>query len=232
MKFSEVLNSNRFSVVAALPSNDPLLVKAALEGGAQSVKCHCNVWHRASGHTFGSFEENRAFFAEAAELCGQIPFGVVPGADSAFVTEEEYRAFPELGIGYVSAYLDHAPAFLLNYAAPEKMLALSCRSTPDRVSALNRTSYTDVVELSIQKGEDYGKPLNCDDLLRYSLLANSLRFSCIVPTQKRILPSDIRQLCGAGIKGLMIGAIVFGADPTPETVKRVTASYRESIEAL
>ena len=45
MDYTEMLTDNRFSVIAALPRNDLALAEAALEGGAQAVKVHCNVWH-------------------------------------------------------------------------------------------------------------------------------------------------------------------------------------------
>ena len=43
MDYTEMLTDNRFSVIAALPRNDLALAEAALEGGAQAVKVHCNV---------------------------------------------------------------------------------------------------------------------------------------------------------------------------------------------
>ena len=61
MKFKELIEGNKFSLVVSLPSNNLELAKAALDGGAQAVKVHCNVWHRASGHTFGTYAENREF---------------------------------------------------------------------------------------------------------------------------------------------------------------------------
>lgn len=76
MDYTEMLTDNRFSVIAALPRNDLALAEAALEGGAQAVKVHCNVWHRASGNTFGTFAENRTFLRELIALCGDVPFPV------------------------------------------------------------------------------------------------------------------------------------------------------------
>ena len=89
MDYTEMLTDNRFSVIAALPRNDLALAEAALEGGAQAVKVHCNVWHRASGNTFGTFEENRTFLRELIALCGDVPVGLVPGGEDAYINEEE-----------------------------------------------------------------------------------------------------------------------------------------------
>ena len=54
MNFRQMIESNSFTVVVSLPANDLDLARAALDAGAQAIKVHCNVWHRASGHTFGT----------------------------------------------------------------------------------------------------------------------------------------------------------------------------------
>ena len=97
MDYTEMLTDNRFSVIAALPRNDLALAEAALEGGAQAVKVHCNVWHRASGNTFGTFAENRTFLRELIALCGDVPVGLVPGGEDAYINEEERLELEEMG---------------------------------------------------------------------------------------------------------------------------------------
>jgi len=49
MDFKEVVNENKFTLVVSLPENNLELARAALEGGAQAIKVHANVWHRSSG---------------------------------------------------------------------------------------------------------------------------------------------------------------------------------------
>ena len=61
MDYTDMLTDNRFSVIAALPRNDLALAEAALEGGAQAVKVHCNVWHRASGNTLAPLQKTGLF---------------------------------------------------------------------------------------------------------------------------------------------------------------------------
>ena len=73
MKFKELIEGNKFSLVVSLPSNNLELAEAALDGGAQAVKVHCNVWHRASGHTFGTYAENREFLQQLIALCRDVP---------------------------------------------------------------------------------------------------------------------------------------------------------------
>ena len=68
MRFVDLMADRKFVLVVSLPSNNLELAKAALEGGADAVKVHCNVWHRASGHTFGTYEENKAFLKDLIRL--------------------------------------------------------------------------------------------------------------------------------------------------------------------
>ena len=109
MEFKNVIEKNKFSLVVSLPSNDLGMAKAALEGGAQAVKVHCNVWHRASGHTFGTYAENRAFLRQLIELAGDVPVGLVPGGEEAFITPEERLELEAMGLKCFSAYSHRLP---------------------------------------------------------------------------------------------------------------------------
>ena len=113
MQFKNLIEENKFSLVVSLPSNDLALAKAALEGGAQAVKVHCNVWHRASGHTFGSYAENREFLRQLIQLCGDVPVGLVPGGADAFVTPEERCELEQMGLGFFSSYSHHLPCHMM-----------------------------------------------------------------------------------------------------------------------
>ena len=79
MKYAQLLQQNRFSVITSLPRNELKLAEAALKGGAEAIKVHCNVYHRASGQVFGSYSENRGFLKSLIALCG-------PGARALTVT--------------------------------------------------------------------------------------------------------------------------------------------------
>ena len=104
MRFVDLMTDRKFVLVVSLPSNNLGLAKAALEGGADAVKVHCNVWHRASGHTFGTYAENKEFLRDLIALCGDVPVGLVPGTSEAFITEAELRELEEMGLDFISAY--------------------------------------------------------------------------------------------------------------------------------
>lgn len=231
MNFKEMIVRNKFSLLVSLPSNNLELATAALEGGAHAIKVHCNVWHRASGHTFGSYEENREFIRQLIRLCGDVPVGLMPGTSEAFITEAECKELEAMGLSYVSAYSHHLPCFMMDSKALTNAVAIDLSYSNSTLDAV-RNSDIEVLEASIVPGEDYGKDLYYADTLRYSDIAAKSGKPCVVPTQKKIKPSEVKHLYRAGCKALMIGAVVFGQEPTPEEIRTITRAFREAVDAL
>ena len=231
MEFKQMIETNKFSLVVSLPSNKLELAQAALDGGAQAVKVHCNVWHRASGHTFGTYAENREFLRQLIALCGDVPVGLVPGGADAFISPEERLELEDMGLKFFSSYSQHLPCHMMESKKLTKMVAIDYTYTPSTLDAVRRSAI-DVLECSVQPGENYGTDLNYADILRYSDLAAKSGKPCLIPTQRKIKPCEVKHLYEAGCKAVMIGAIVMGKEPDAETLKRVTAQFREAVEAL
>ena len=231
MEFKQLIENNKFSVVVSLPANDLELAKAALEGGAQAVKVHCNVWHRASGHTFGTYADNRGFLRDLIDLCGDVPVGLVPGGADAFISEEERLELERMGLGFFSSYSHHLPCHMMDSKVLTKMVAIDYTYTQNTLDAV-RNSAIDVLECSVQPGENYGTDLCYADILRYSDIAAKSGKPCLIPTQRKIKPSEVRHLYNAGCKAVMIGAIVMGKEPDPEQVRAATAAFREAVESI
>ena len=231
MKFRDLIQGRKFTLVVSLPSNDLELARAALEGGADAIKVHCNVWHRASGHTFGTYEENRPFLRELIALCGDVPVGLMPGTAEAFISNEERLELEEMGLSFVSAYAHHLPCYMMESEKLTNAVAID-QSYSDAMLDAVRTSGIEVLEASIMKGEDYGKDLTYADILRYSRIAARTGKPCVIPTQKKIRPGEVRHLYKAGCKAVMIGAVVFGQNPTPEELRDVTRAFRQAVDAL
>lgn len=231
MKFKEMICENKFSLLVSLPSNSLELAEAALEGGAQAIKVHCNVWHRASGHTFGTYEENREFIRQLIRLCGDVPVGLMPGTSEAFISEDDRRELEEMGLSYVSAYSHHLPCFMMESGTLTNAVAIDFTYSNSTLDAV-RDSDIEVLECSIVRGEEYGTSLNYGDILRYSEIVNKSGKPCVVPTQRKIRPCEVKHLYRAGCKALMIGAVVMGQEPTPEEVRSVTRAFRDAVDAL
>lgn len=231
MKFKELIEGNKFSLVVSLPSNNLELAKAALDGGAQAVKVHCNVWHRASGHTFGTYAENREFLQQLITLCGNVPVGLVPGGEDAFITPEERLELENMGLGFFSSYSQHLPCHMMESKVLTKMVAIDYTYTENTLDAV-RNSAIDVLECSVQPGENYGTDLNYADILRYSDIVTKSGKPCLIPTQRKIKPCEVKHLYEAGCKAVMIGAIVMGKEPDAKQLQAVTAAFREAVDAL
>lgn len=231
MEFKQMIRENKFSLVVSLPANDLELAKAALEGGAQAVKVHCNVWHRASGHTFGTYEENKEFLRKLIELCSDVPVGLVPGGEDAFVSAEERKELEAMGLKFFSSYSHHLPCHMMESETLSKMVAIDYTYTEATLDAV-RNSDIDVLECSVQRGENYGTDLNYADILRYSDIAAKSGKPCLIPTQRKIKPSEVKHLYNAGCKAVMIGAIVMGKEPGADEVRSVTRAFRDAVDAL
>lgn len=231
MSFINMLTENSFTLVASLPENNLELAKAAIDGGAQAIKVHINVWHRASGHTFGSFSDNRPFLESLIGLCGHIPVGLVCGGEDAFISEQELRQLEQIGLGFYSSYVNHLPPFMLRTEGITKMVAINDRYTADIVTGLELLG-VDVLEGSIQPGDEYGRPLSTEDLIRYRNLAGLSNLPLLIPTQKIIEPEQVGDLYRVGAKAIMIGAIVMGQEPAADQVRQACEKYRNAIERL
>ncbi|MDR1586383.1 MAG: hypothetical protein LBS57_02870 [Treponema sp.] len=230
MKFKSLITESRFSLVVSLPSNNVDLAKAALAGGAQALKVHMNVWHRASGNTFGDFKANRAFMEELIKLAGTVPVGLVPGGEDAFINPEELAELEAMGLDFFSSYADHLPVFMMGSKKLDKMVAVNHAYTQNTLDAV-KNSGIDILEASIMSGDQYGRPLRYSDVLQYGDVARKTGKPVLIPTQKKILPSETAALFEAGCKAIMIGAVVTG-EGSPADCEKATAEFRRAIDAL
>ncbi|MDR0589794.1 MAG: hypothetical protein LBG25_04560 [Spirochaetaceae bacterium] len=229
MQFKKLISDRRFTLVVSLPANNRDLVKAALAGGAQAIKVHLNVWHRASGNTFGGFTANRDFMEDLIKLAGAVPVGLVPGGEDAFISPGELQALEALGLDFFSAYSHHLPVFMMK-SRLSKMVAIDYTYTGNTLDAV-RDSPIDVLEASIMGGDQYGKPLRYADILQYGDVAAKTKKPVLIPTQKKILPEETGALFEAGCRAIMIGAIVMGKG-SPGECEKAAAAFRREIDAL
>jgi hypothetical protein len=154
MRFADLMADQKFVLVVSLPANDLALAEAALDGGAHAVKVHCNVWHRASGHTFGTFSENKDFLKELVRLCGDVPVGLVPGTSEAFITESELRELEEMGLDFISAYSQHLPAFALDSRKITNAVAIGSDYTESLLDAVREVHPDEIVWRDCSAGHD------------------------------------------------------------------------------
>lgn len=224
--FDSLFLLKKMILIVSLPDNDPNLAREAFLHGADAVKVHVGIDHRASGTLYGPYPDYAPIFEEMLSAATG-PMGIVPGGSLQQV-EENLDAVARSGFSFISVYAQNAPSSVLK--APQSLM-LSCGvSTPPEESAHYKTCGASVMEASIIKGERYGERLSLQDLAQYRHLAKLSSLPMIVPTQLAISPDEIPLLFEAGVRGLMIGAIVTGKDLP--AFSSAVLRYRKAIDAL
>lgn len=225
-RFQQSLASPKLQLYVSLPANDPGLAQAALAEGADGLKVHINVSHRASGSHFGPLSEYREPFARIRSMFDG-PLGIVPGGSADSFQEDEIEALPGLGFDFTSIYAFHMPSFLLRFPKLSRTFAID--SGFDLRLLENAGSFgVEALEASVVPGEEYGSPLSFADLLKYRWLVRHSGLPVIVPSQRKIVPADVPALIDSGIRVLLIGAVVTGKDA--DGIRRAVAELRNEID--
>jgi len=228
MDFLSVLNQNKPALIMSLPGNDPQLARAAVEAGADVIKVHMNVQHRASGLNFGTFEEEKENLTRIKAIAQNLPIGIVAG-NCAEDVERDCLSANQLGYDFVSLYAAATPLSALQYKNMKKMIALAPGYSLEDVKLLSEIG-ADVLEASVMRPETYGQRLTAKELLEYAAIAEASALPVVVPTQRAIRPAEVGQLAKIGIAGIMIGAVVTGK--TAETIRRSVSEFRNAIDRL
>jgi hypothetical protein len=216
----------RFALVVSLPANSDALAAAAIDGGADALKVHLNVEHRASKTKFGSFKSERKKLEAIAKRAGRkVALGVMPGSKT-IATAAELDELQQMGFEYLDCYVHDFPAHLLGHGRLKKMLALGPDYRYEEVRGMGSLG-VDAVEASIVDPKGYGQPLLSSDLMRYRAIAAASRLPVLVPTQRAIQPAEVPLLGWSGASGIIIGAIVTGK--TPASLEKATRAFRDSI---
>ncbi|MEA4883294.1 MAG: hypothetical protein VB144_06505 [Clostridia bacterium] len=227
--FVQLLNSHPLTLIMSLPGNKPDLAVAALDAGADVLKVHINVEHRASGLKMGSLEEERARLERILSLAGErkTPVGIVPGAFPG-AWGPEMRELELMGFDFYSIYAHELGAHALTSTSMTGMVAGDHTYRQAEFEAMALAPFG-IIEASVVEGEGYGKPLSWRDLLHYKNIVDWTGKPVVVPTQRRIRVEDLAALRWSGIRGLMLGAIVTGREAS--TVYQAVREFRAAIDS-
>src|SRR4030042_1995147 len=122
-------------LIVSLPDNDLELALAAARGGADAVKVHMNVVHRASGAAFGDFAHERQRVLKLISDAG-VPVGLMPG-QTQLPTLDELGELVDAGLAFVDIYAHHLPASYLRLGQQlELILAIEKMQPRKEVAAL------------------------------------------------------------------------------------------------
>ena len=117
-------------------------------------------------------------------------------------TPEERLELEDMGLKFFSSYSQHLPCHMMESKKLTKMVAIDCTYNENTLDAVRRSAI-DVLECCVQPGENYGTDLNYADILRYSDLVEKSGKPCLIPTQRKIKPCEVRHLYEAGCKAVM-----------------------------
>jgi len=225
MKFLDLLNSNKMTLIVSLPENKLEFAQAAVKGGADALKVHANVYHSASGNNFKGIMEQKEVFEEIIKYAN-VPVGLVPGAQ-LYASKDEIKIVEEIGFSFLSMFAHYMPLYMID-SNLDKMIAVNETYDLGHIRAVKRIE-VDVIEADVLP-DDRREKIYVFDLMRYGRLVENVDKPVVVPTQRIIEPEEVRFLYELGVKGIMIGAIVTGN--TVEGVERTTSLFREAINKL
>lgn len=218
----------RFGLWVSVPRNDAALTRAAVEAGADVIKIHIAVEHRASGNSFGTLEEEQERILSVVEAAAGRPVGLVTGGSVEAAPDLE--AVKALGIAFVSMYAHHTPACWLSGRAPLPIMAAPNFETPLPLLRDLGASGIDMLEASVMPPTGYGQRLTVADLALYRHIRREVSVPIVVPSQRLILPEDIPALAATGVDAVMIGAVVTGQSAA--SIAEATAAFRRAIDRL
>jgi len=224
-RFLQLLEGGRFGLIVALPANSVEMARAAEEGGADAIKVHLNITHRATKRTFGSLEAERAVLEEILEAV-KIPVGLVPAAEK--VDRDEITAAAAMPFDFVDMFAHFMPAWLLGVGTWSRMAAADASFNEELLRGLGQVPGIHMAELALIPPEGYGQPLNVRDLALYRRAVEAFGKPAIIPSQRRLEPADVPALRATGAAGLMIGVLSVGEDP--KEIYEMTRAFREAIE--
>jgi hypothetical protein len=216
--------ARRGLLIVSLPRNDVALARAAADGGADLLKVHLNVRHRASGTRFGSLDEEED--ALTAILGVGLPTGIVPGETDMVAVED----LPRLRrFAFLDAYVTRLPLFLYDAGIPV-IPAIPHDYPANQLGALTALP-GECLEASLVAPEGYGRDPTAGDLVALAHVGAVTRRRLIVPTQRRIRPDDLaRYFAIPQVWAIMIGAVVTGR--TARGINRAATAFRRSLDEL
>lgn len=216
--------ARRGLLIVSLPRNHGALARAAADAGADLLKVHINVRHRASGTRFGSLDEEEEGLT--AVLDTGLPTGLVPG-EEAMVAREQ---LPRLRrFAFLDAYVTRLPLYLYDAGVPV-IPAVPHDYPPELLGSLSALP-GDWLEAALVPPQCYGLEPVADDLVALARLGALTRRRLIVPSQRRIRPEDLgRYFAVPQVWAVMIGAVVTGR--TARGIGRATEAFRRAMDAL
>lgn len=223
-----LFDQKKLSIIVSLPENRVDLAKAALDAGADALKFHINVNHRASGNEFKDIDYYMETFREIRELYDG-PLGLVLSDDVNKVNQLDLQQIKDIGFTYFSLYSKDITSKLLLQNELEKTVAVDDLFHLNEVKVIENFDMK-AVELSVVKKADYGKPLNFEDITLYMNYRKQTNLPIIIPSQKKLVPEDLDIFHQIGIQSAMLGAVTTGT--TEKSIYETVTTFTKKVSTI
>lgn len=201
------LMKKKFVIIGSPSTNDPEVVKAFIEEGIEAIKLHLNMTHPVSHKKMGSYENEKQKILSLVVQYPSVVWGIVPGN---LLTDKE--SFQEIDYSELEAFFDFIDLFYHSYTSHyllsglEKIVAIDKVITKEELDVFSKYKFL-AIEASIVDKSFYGFPLTLKDITDYRRLIENTDIPVFIPTQKKIIPSDIKILYSIGARGIVLGQI-------------------------
>jgi hypothetical protein len=215
-----LLNKNKLTLIVALPQNDPELAAAAVSAGADALQVHINVSY------FKTFYEEKDRLAGVMKAAN-VPVGIVPGKE-VHADKEEMQLIKEMGFDFINMDMDQVPPFMLELKGLAKVLSLNDKFSLDKLMASDKKG--DALAAAIIPTSGKGKKLLVGDLQNYISIVLAAGIPVIIPTQRKIHPSEVAIVSDTGAKGLLLTPVVTGT--TAKHIEKAVREFRAAVDDI
>ncbi|MFA5839788.1 MAG: hypothetical protein WC890_03915 [Candidatus Margulisiibacteriota bacterium] len=217
----DLINSNKLTLIVALPENNLEMAEAAFAAGADALQLPINM------HEFNTMEQERDTLAKILKIV-EAPVGINIGNDKD-LHESEIKEIEKLGFDFVNIGAEHLSPTVLKSKKVSKVLALNSRYTLDELIELSQTTFS-ALDAAIVSSSDPETDLVVGDLQNYISIILSANVPVIIPTQRHIRPSEVAIIADTGAKGIMLTKTVLGT--TNKHIADVVGKFRLAIDEL
>ena len=228
-RYTAQLTSDAPTLCISLLQNDVDLARAVEDAGADAIKLHTNLAHGVTGLTVGSLDHEEDRLRAIIDTVS-IPVGIVPRGRPG-TSRSEVERLRDMGFDFVDLYGKHTSPASLAVDGIDHWVAPTPDYTYDMLRVLARRPDVDVVEVSYFPVDSFGSPLCVDDLVRLVLGVEAIAPSgkpVVIPTDRKLEPHDVPALRDIGIRNLLVGYAVTGAEEA--TITAATQRFREALD--
>ncbi|MCX7759120.1 MAG: hypothetical protein N2169_05895, partial [bacterium] len=224
-RISYFMKKKKFLIIASPATNDYEVVSAFVDSGVEMIKLHLNITHPVSNKKIGSYEKEKDNILRLVIDYPKVIWGIVPGN---ILTDRD--SFEEIEYSQLEAFFDFIDLFYYSYtphylsSSLNKMVAVDRVLSREELEELNRYKFFGI-EASVVDKNFYGLPLTLKDITDYRRLIGNTDIPVFIPTQKRILPSDVSILYSIGAKGIVLGQI--STSFNIDSIKKITTQFLE-----